>query len=139
VNGVEVEDWQLSKGYARVNRRWRAGDTVELDLPMAVQRVAANMNVDADRGCVALQRGPIVYCLEDVDNNGQFRQFSLARDSKLAAEHCETLLGGVTVIKGETLLHSDLTKRAAVPFTAVPYYAWDNRSPGSMVVWLPEN
>lgn len=139
VNGKQVQDLSCANGYARVNRSWKNGDVVELNLPMPVQRVKAHPSVKADLGRIALQRGPIVYCLEGVDNDGQVRRMALPADSKLETEFRPSLLGGVVIIKGQALLpgqEDGSSKR--VPLVAVPYYAWDNRAPGPMQVWLPE-
>jgi DUF1680 family protein len=115
---------QLDKGYAIVDRRWRKGDVVELRLPMPIRRVAADGRVEADRGRVALQRGPIVYCLEWPDNPGiKVRELSLSSEEKLTAKFEPNLLNGVETIQGPN-------------FKAIPYYAWANRGPGEMAVWL---
>jgi DUF1680 family protein len=141
VNG-EKQQATPDRGYVRVSRTWKAGDVVRLELPMPVQRVYADPHVKADVGRVALQRGPVVYCLEGVDNDGQVRNLVLPRDAKLSATFEKDLLRGVSVVRGEALavtLDKD-EKRAtrSVPFTAVPYAVWDNRQPGQMVVWLAE-
>ena len=110
-----------------VRHQWQSGDVVELTMPMPVERIEANPHVQADRGRVAIQRGPIVYCFEAVDNGGHAKEIVLARDPKFAVEHRKDLLGGVTVITG---VAADGRK-----VTAVPYYAWDHRAPGEMIVW----
>jgi DUF1680 family protein len=120
---------------------WKAGDVVELDFDMPVERVYADPHVKADVGRVALQRGPIVYCLEGVDNGGSVRNLCLPKDAKLSAKFDKELLGGVVVVKGEALAVSRAedkltTKKTA--FTAIPYFAWDNRKAGQMIVWLAE-
>ncbi len=130
INGQAVEKPEVVKGYARLARTWKAGDVVELDLPMPVQRMEAHPNVKADAGRVALQRGPIVYCLEGVDNSGRVRGAVLARDPKLVAEHRPDLLGSVTVIKGAA--------KNGASLVAVPYYAWDHRAAGEMAVWIEQ-
>jgi DUF1680 family protein len=123
-------------------REWKAGDVVELELDMPVERVYADPHVKADVGRVALQRGPVVFCLEDVDNGGHVRNLCLARDAKLTASFDKDLLGGVEVVRGAALAVSRRDDRKPrvrrVPFRAVPYFAWDNRAPGEMAVWLPE-
>jgi DUF1680 family protein len=128
--------------FAGIGQEWKAGDTIELELDMPVQRVHADPHVKADIGRVALQRGPIVYCLEGVDNGGQPRSFVLPKTAKLTASFEKDLLGGVEVVRGEALQVSRDKdgKRVTRPvrFQAVPYYAWDNRAPGQMVVWLPQ-
>ena len=143
VNGAAVE-LRTQKGYARLNREWKAGDTIELNMPMPIRRVKAHPKVEANVGRVALRRGPVVYCLEAADNSGRVRNLALPPESKLTAEHRSGLLGGVTVIKGRALAvtseERDGTRPAEpVDFTAIPYYAWDNRAAGEMVVWIPES
>ncbi|MEN6450006.1 MAG: beta-L-arabinofuranosidase domain-containing protein [Thermoguttaceae bacterium] len=128
VNGAPVTSVETKKGYARLRRLWNAGDVIQLDLPMPVERIEANPKVQADLGRVAIQRGPIVYCLEAVDNGGSLKDVVLARDPKFTIEPRRDLLGGVTVITG---LGRDGRK-----VTAAPYYAWDHRAAGEMAVWL---
>jgi len=136
VNGKPLAATRLDRGYLRVTRTWRAGDTIELSLPMPVRRVYARKEVRHDRGRVALMRGPVVYCVEAADNPGlNAGSLVLPRDAALKAEHRAGLLGGVTVIRGKGLAGG---KRPA-DFTAVPYYAWQNRGVGQMAVWLIED
>ncbi len=133
---------KLDKGYAILDRVWRPGDTIELNLPMPVRRVIANDQVSADHGRVALERGPILYALEAADN-GKVRNLVLPRDSKLSAEFKPALLKGVEVIEGQAeALSFDAEGKVLKnqqPFTAIPYYAWANRGRGQMIVWLPES
>ena len=132
----------LDKGYAILDRVWRAGDSIELSLPMPIRRVVANDQVSADRGRVALERGPILYALEAVDN-GKVRNLVLARDAKLTAEYKPDLLKGVEVIEGPAVALSydqqGTVLKNQQPFIAIPYYAWANRGRGQMVVWIPES
>ena len=138
VNGDRIKELPVHNGYSPVRVVWKDGDTVELDLPMPVKRVKADPKVKADEGRVALQRGPIVYCLEAVDNGGRVTNLSLPPDAELKTEHRDDLLGGVTVVKGRALARGeDETK--PVEFTAIPYYAWDHRAPGEMAVWIPDD
>jgi len=123
----------IMKGYIRIRKKWKRDDVIDLNLPMPVRRVRAHHRVKADADRVALQRGPIVYCLEAADNDGEVLDLSLPCDSQITAEHREDLLGGVTVLRGNALRNG---KRVA--FTAIPYYAWDNRNTGEMTVWIPE-
>jgi hypothetical protein len=131
----------LEKGYVRVTRAWTTGDTIDLDLPMPVRRVRANDAVTADRGRVALQRGPIVYAAEWPDNAaGHVRNLLLPDTAALTAEHAPSLLNGVTVVKGRAVSLSagrdgGVTRREG-PFVAIPYFAWANRGPGEMAVWI---
>ncbi len=140
VNGEKVAV-KPEKGYVRVARTWKTGDVIRLSLPMPVERVYADPHVQADVGRVALQRGPVVYCLEGVDNNGSVRNLCLPKEAKLSAEFEKDLLGGVAVIRGEALAVARTEEKRttkAVAFRAVPYFAWDNRKPGQMIVWLAE-
>jgi len=122
-------------GYVHLKRRWRAGDVVEWDLPMPVRRVRAHEKVEADKGKVVLMRGPIVYCLEAVDHAGaDVLKLALPPQAGLAAEHRSGLLGGVTVLRARG--RDD--RQREVDLTAVPYYAWANRDPGAMTVWIDE-
>ena len=124
---------------------------VELSLPMPVQRIQAHPKVEADAGRVALQRGPLVYCLEAVDNDSHVRNLAIPPDVQLRAQFRADLLGGVTVIQGQALaLHrvgwpdalylpsASVPGAARVEFTAIPYFANANRQPGEMRVWMPE-
>jgi hypothetical protein len=128
VNGKPVEKPEIAKGYARLSRTWQRGDAIELDLPMPIQRMESHPLVKADAGRVAIQRGPIVYCFEAVDNGGPVKDIVLARDPKFTVEHKSDLLGGVAVVHG--------LDRSGRTVTAIPYYAWDHRQPGEMIVWV---
>ncbi|HVT11833.1 MAG TPA: beta-L-arabinofuranosidase domain-containing protein [Fimbriimonadaceae bacterium] len=134
---------KLDKGYAVLDRTWKKGDTIDLDLPMPVRRIVANGHVSDDRDKVALQRGPILYCAEWPDNpGGKVRNLLLADDAQLKAESRPKLLGGVTVLTGhsEALAFDKEGKieRKTQAFTAIPYYAWANRGKGEMEVWLAD-
>lgn len=128
MNGKAVSP-KMEKGYAVLRRTWKAGDTIELNFPMPIHHVLANEGIEADRGRVALERGPLVYCAEGIDNGGRARTLVLPADAELVAEHRKDLLGGITVIRAKS--------PATSPFTAVPYYSWSNRGDGEMCVWLP--
>jgi len=126
VNGKKADPKADADGYVHVQRQWKAGDMVELDLPERVQ---------ADQGRVALMRGPIVYCLEAVDNPGvDLAHLALPREAKLRAVHRTELLGGVTVLQCQTLADGP----GPATLTAVPYYSWQNREQGAMMVWVKE-
>jgi len=111
---------------------------------MEVRRVYADRRVEADRGRVALMRGPVVFCLEDCDNAVPVDRIILPRDASLEAKFEPGLLGGVMTIEGEGLAWKAQEKGkkptlTKVPIKAIPYYAWDNRRPGRMVVWIAED
>ena len=140
VNGKPVDVETLDTGYVRIHRPWKEGDVVELDLPMPVRRVYAHENILADRGRVALQRGPIVYCVEATDHKIPLRHMFLPSDAELTARHRDDLLGGVTVIAGKAAAQTaESDEPTPVDLLAIPYYAWDNRQGGAMSVWLAED
>jgi DUF1680 family protein len=132
VNGRAVP-LREDKGYAVIAREWRAGDRMELDLPMPVLRVHADSRVAADRGRVALQRGPLVYCLEGAGNGGHVLDLTLPAGSRVAARYEPALLGGVEVLRGIALQRGRRER-----FTAIPYFAWANRGKSEMTVWMKE-
>jgi DUF1680 family protein len=125
----------------RLDRSWKSGDVIELDMPMRIRHVTASENVLADRGRVALQRGPIVFCAEWPDTpNGKVRKLLLPDDQPLTTRFDPALLNGVQVIEGKgfnaaTNEFGNTFKRLQ-DFKAIPYYAWANRGPGEMIVWI---
>jgi DUF1680 family protein len=149
VNGEPVEvKLRLERGYVRLERSWRPADRVQLELAMPIEQVYAHPDVRQDVGSVALQRGPLVYCLEEVDHGIPLQRIVLPRDTQLSSHFDASLLGGVAVITGPALAAdtsdwSNILYRGQGPelkpclLTAIPYYAWDNRRPGQMRVWLP--
>ncbi len=147
VKGGNISQPRIERGYFVLAREWRGGDSVVLDLPMPVQRMAANPNVPADVGQLAIQRGPIVYCVEQCDQKEAVTALFLPAEAQLKPVAAKKLLGGVTVIKGfagiaaeqdwNNRLYQPATGTRRVELTAIPYYAWDNREPGPMKVWLP--
>ena len=133
--------------YARLARDWRVGDTVELSLPMPVRYLETHPHVTENTGRVALARGPLLYCVEGSDPDP--RDLVLSHNPSLTAEHRPDLLGGVTVLTGQAQrLEPDAWNGALyrkvreaettteVALTAIPYFAWANREPGPMLVWL---
>ncbi|HOS42079.1 MAG TPA: glycoside hydrolase family 127 protein, partial [Armatimonadota bacterium] len=147
VNGAPLEA-PVERGYLCLARDWAAGDTVTLELAMPVERLEAHPTVQADVGRVALQRGPLVYCLEAVDHEVDVRHIVLPEDAALTPRFDQALLGGVTVLEGraaaldETAWAGTLYRPVQdpvcrpTPLRAIPYYAWDNREPGAMTVWV---
>ena len=141
VNGKPVRI-DLDKGYVTIDREWKAGDAIDLNLPMPVRRVVANPQVTSDRGHVAIQRGPIVFAAESVDSpDRKVRNLLLPDSGQLTAEFRPDLLNGVEVVKSRAVaLAYDAAGRVVrknEEFTAIPYYAWANRGRDEMVVWIP--
>ena len=147
VNGHEVSSRKTQNGYLRIAREWKPGDRVELNLAMPVELIRANPNVIENRGHVALQRGPIVYCLEQADNDVPLHRVIIPAGVELRASFREDLLDGVVVIDGDayaasesdwdTQLYRSVAEEVEpLRIRAVPYYAWDNREPGEMRVWI---
>ncbi|KGM45070.1 glycoside hydrolase family 127 protein [Neobacillus niacini] len=150
VNNEEIEiAGKLEKGYVRIEREWKNNDSIELELYMPIERMYSHPNVRQNANHVAIQKGPIVYCLESIDNVDSLHKLSLTKEGILTSIYDETLLGGVVKIVGGAELADDLKwedklystdKPRNKPFqiTAIPYYAWDNREPGQMRVWIQE-
>ncbi|HEY3853214.1 MAG TPA: glycoside hydrolase family 127 protein [Verrucomicrobiae bacterium] len=142
VNGKAIP-LKLDKGYASVAKMWKDGDTIELNLPMPIRRVQANDAVKADQGRVALQRGPIVYCLESPDNPGiDVRNLMLPENSSLTATFEPSLLNGVEELHGTAFQLSrddqDQISETSHEIRAIPYFAWANRGCSEMMVWIPD-
>jgi DUF1680 family protein len=142
VNGKPAT-YQLQNGYAVLSRKWRKHDVVEVSLPMEIRRVHANPLVKDDRGKVALQRGPVVYCAEWQDNNGKASNIIVPVDAAFTAAYQPGLLNGVTTLTATVpvvQLDASGTSVSTAPrtLTAIPYYAWANRGRGEMTVWFPE-
>lgn len=138
VNGSQA-DVMTGNGYATIKRRWKAGDTVELTLPMDVRRVAAHDSVADDRGKLAIERGPVMFCLEGVDqaDSTVFNKI-LPRDTRFTESFEPELLGGVmTLTATADEVQPDGTTRQ-VTVKAIPYATWNNRGPAEMAVWIPE-
>ena len=122
VNGESITT-QEEQGYINVNRVWQPNDRVEIILPMPIRRALAHTQIADCQGKVALERGPIVYAAEGIDNGGHALDIVIPDDMPLTAEYRASLLHGVTVITGNS-------------FVAIPYYAWSHRGTGEMAVWF---
>jgi DUF1680 family protein len=125
INGAPI-NVDVQKGYIGIRRRWTAGDTIKLNLPMPVRRVIAHPKALADKGLVAIERGPIVYCAEFTDNDFDLSQLKLNDNSKLNVTFEPDFFSGVvTITSGKTKL--------------IPYYLYSNRGRGWMRVWIPRD
>ena len=142
VNG-KMQSVKTVEGYVVLDTKWKAGDQITIDFPMPVRKVIANDKATYDQGKIAYQRGPVVYCFEDKDNNDGFMFDNYASsNAEVTDEFDASLLGGVVKLSmpaekitkdnGETTVEP-------VELTAIPYYAWNNRGTSNMLVWLPAN
>jgi uncharacterized protein len=148
VNNVAISvDSILKKGYAEIKRIWKNGDKVEMILPMPIEEIESNPNVFNNAGRIALQRGPIVYCIEQVDNGKNLNEIIVSKKSKLQLKYDRKLLGGLPVIEGKgfrrdeadwknKLYRSDSSRLVPVNIKAIPYAFWANRKAGEMLVWI---
>jgi len=142
LNGKPVES-TIEKGYISIQRQWKAGDIIQINLPMAVQRIESRKEVKANIQRVALQRGPLLYCVEAADNAGNASTVVLPRNSII-----NTIPGNVLtekIIALETMgtaldisADGQTVQTLPVKITSIPYYTWSNRGKGQMQVWLPE-
>ena len=144
---------RVRKGYALIDRRWERGDRLELSLEMPIQRIEAHPGVRGTGGRIALQRGPLVYCVEGADNGADLSDITLPSDSPLSVSDLRGALRGMKGIvaagrrsrgdRWKTSLYSARSgsSRAtrAIDVTAVPFFARANRKPGEMLVWLREH
>jgi DUF1680 family protein len=142
ING-QTAKYTLNKGYAVLDRKWKKGDQIVLDLPMEVRKVLANAKVKDDVGKFAFERGPIVYCLEGPDNKDQLVQNILIdKDAAATTSFLPAKLNEIEEIKvmGSSTrrkLNSDELEYVSQEVTAIPYYTWANRGPSDMTVWIP--
>jgi hypothetical protein len=124
LNG-EATEIRMEIGYAVIDRIWRRGDRVELHLPMPVLKVRCDPRVTANRGRAALQRGPVVYCVEGHDVEGPLESIRVGDPDRIVPTWTPELLGGVVLLRGSG-------------YAAIPYAVWANRGAGPMAVWLRE-
>ena len=128
INGKRINVSE-EKGYA-VIKDWKSQDVIALDMDMPVEIVAADPHVKENFGKRAIQRGPLVYCMEEIDNPEYFDQIQLSPSTTFQTAFASDILNGIKTIK---------TNGRAQSATFIPYYAWDNRKAGKMRVWIPYN
>lgn len=144
LNGKPV-DYEMNKGYAVINRTWSKGDKITLSLPMDVKKIEANDSVNADKGRFALQRGPIVYCLESHDNKDDaVMNIVVDTAAVIQAVYKPDVLNGITELQMQGFstkrqLNSDALLRSNQEVRAIPYYSWANRGAAEMEVWIAAN
>jgi len=155
VNGERITNPVIEKGYILLDRTWKENDLVELILDMPAEFISSNPRVDATRGCLAIQRGPIVYCLEDHDQviHGRLLDVDVDREKPLVSTWRPDLLDGVMAVEASGQFSDDQEwqenlylmtgtpihkKKYKTRLLAVPYFAWGNRTLCGMRVWIPE-
>lgn len=130
---------QCVDGYVAINRKWKKGDEIEIEFPMEIKKITANEKVEADRGKMAYQRGPIVYCFEGRDNNNAWLfDTYIEPEAEATAQFEDDLLGGVETISINGYVVKDKNQTNDVLLTAIPYYAWNNRGKANMAVWVAD-
>lgn len=148
INGENIDkDCPITNGYAILNRIWKGQDNIELVFDMPVELIQSHPKVRANAGKLALQRGPLVYCLEEADNGENLSAITLLPQEKYVAVYDTDLLGGIVKIEGaafrtdinseeQSLYKPYQPNSKTVKITAVPYFMWGNRQPGEMLVWV---
>jgi uncharacterized protein len=144
---------ELKDGYLRLRREWQAGDKISLMLEMPVERIDPHPAVRQDAGQIALQRGPLVYCLEEVDNGANLAKLTIPTDAQMQTQFDADFLGGAVLITGDTLEYvpenwkgglyqsraSSKFREEPRQFKAIPYFMWANRESGEMRIWMRES
>ena len=151
INDGPADSSPVPQSYFEIHRQWRPGDFVDLDLPMPARLIQANPLVEEDVNQVAIQRGPVVYCLEspDLPRGARISDVMIPPDIQLTTRYDRRLLDGVVVLEGQALLrpqedwsgklYRDFKPEELAPFNVrlIPYSVWQNRGPSEMSVWLP--
>ncbi|MBK5720116.1 glycoside hydrolase family 127 protein [Dysgonomonas sp. Marseille-P4677] len=143
VNGQDAKK-AIRGGYAVIEREWKSGDKIAIHMDMPIRRVQAHKEVKYDEGLLSIERGPIVYALESIDQkNNYLFDIVIPRDSKIDSHFEKNLLNGVMVLEGNaSIIEKDSTNGKLIeqPFTfkAIPYSTWNNRGQGQLVVWTAE-
>lgn len=136
VNGEDVA-YEMKNGYAVVPGEWKKGDMVQINFPMEIKTIKSHPKVEANTGKVAVQRGPILFCAEAIDNGGHALDINIDQSIPMEASFQPELLKGVTVLNGQGSYMVDAQVEQA-NIQLVPYYAWSHRNIGPMAVWLGE-
>ncbi|MBT8044837.1 MAG: glycoside hydrolase family 127 protein [Verrucomicrobiae bacterium] len=143
ISGQEIDlgKHPLRHGYLHLKRRWNVGDDVHLNLPMPVRRVISHTLVTANQGLTAIQRGPLVYCLEAIDNQGQRTDAIVLPDQATFTTRKSDKLGGIFTIHCDAEITTEPrwgepATSHAHPLVAIPYYSWANRGAGYMDIWI---
>lgn len=143
VNGTPTNAILTEDGYYTINRNWKTGDQIHIHFDMRPRTVRAHNNVEADRGMVSVERGPLVYCAEWPDNAFDIKSILLNQHPSFEIVECPNLLYGIYQLQtqAQLLAFNKAGKLATedVSLTLIPYYAWCHRGSGDMKVWLPQD
>jgi uncharacterized protein len=142
INGQAVA-YKTEKGYAVLERTWKNGDEITLTLPMQVQKISARPEVSASKSKVAIQRGPLVYCIEGVDNGGEAWNFILPESAKFTEKNSTVGTESIVALQTQAMFYEAASDGKSIKpglktLTAIPYYVWCNRGNKGMQVWLPQ-
>lgn len=137
LNGQPVK-YSMENGYAVINREWKKGDELQVDLPMVVKKVIAHKALNDNKDKIALQRGPMIYCAEWKDNESSLSNLIIPKNAVFIPQNKAGLLNGVTILQGEVIRKDSLGVKK-VMLTAIPYYSWANRGKGEMMIWFPQD
>lgn len=149
VNGSRIET-EVKDGYATIKRVWGMKDIIGLKMEMTAKLISTNPAVRQNTGKLAIQRGPVVYCIEEIDNGKNLSAISINPKTKLIEEYDKNLFGGTVVVKangfrldqkswGDKLYNATMVKSYPTEIKAVPYCLWGNREPGEMIVWIRQH
>lgn len=148
INNVKVSDKGLHKGYLKIKLKSSDEYNIDFTLKMPVRIIQSNPRVRRNSGKAAIQRGPIIYCLEEIDNGSNLQDISLSQDAKFTFEFDKNLFGGIITISGlayrsdydqwdnDKLYDTFKDSKKPVKIRAIPYSLWCNRTPGEMIVWI---
>lgn len=142
VNGKEINP-KSDKGYIILNQQWKPGDVVNVEMPMEVRKVAADSRVEDDKGKISIERGPIMYCAEwPFSPDSKVLNLLFDTNASYTSSFNDTLYNGIEVItttvrEAKYIDKNQIEKSELKPITLIPYYAWNNKGPGEMSVWLP--
>lgn len=142
INGKPTE-YTMENGYAVITKTWKKGDQVRLTLPMSVEKIVSNEKVVNNKGKVALQFGPLIYCFESPDNSGATSNLIVPKNTSFTPAYQSSLLNGVMTLQGNGLAvlvdpDKNTVTTKAQTITAIPYYSWAHRGKGEMTVWVPQ-
>ena len=141
LNGKEIEV-NIEQGYLTVSNKWKKGDMLILNLPMEIRLVESHKKVESNRNRLAIERGPVVYCVEGIDNKGDVFNLLMPEYAPSTTQWKQDLFGGINIIKADVPSFivregGEEVKTQSHNLVAIPYYAWSHRGIGEMAVWLP--